>query len=200
MKNLALSARDIVTGDLWVYWKLGRPRVAAQIKCLTKGDSFETYSSDIRMALPVENLTEYLQSEISWRRSSLEDKAKVQFQISTFMGTAMFLGTPFIFNFSDLTHNLFVFVIVSLVFSLLFLLIGIILAMQAFRVSNVALLSLEEQTQDCLKVKQLLLQAIDLNELYLREKANITYVSSNCIRNGLVLFVLTFIWTFCFGR
>lgn len=200
MRNLALSLRDIISGDLWVYWKLGRPAVAARIKCLEKSNPFESYTNDIRMTLPVESLREYLQSEVSWRRSSLEDKAKVQFQISTFMGTAMFLGTPFIFNFSDLTQNLFVLLILFLVISLLFLLVGIIFAMQAFRVSNVALLSLEEQTQDCVKVKQLLLQAIDLNEFYLRDKANITYVSSNCIRNGLVVFVLAFIWTFCFGR
>ena len=176
-----------------------RPAVAAKIRRLECCDPFEAYIDDIRMSLSVDRLTCYLNREISWRRISLEDKAKVQFQISTFMGTAMFLGTPFIFSFSELNQSLFILLILSLVTSLLFLLVGIVLAMQAFKVSNVAQLSLEEQTKDGEALKQLLLHAIDLNAEYIREKANVSYVSSNCIRNGLVVFVIAFVGTLCFG-
>ena len=64
--------------------------------------------------------------------------------------------------------------------------------MKAFRTSEVALLSLEERTEDEEEQKRLLLQFIDLNEEYIRLKSNLSYVSSSCIRNGLVVFAISF--------
>ena len=164
--------------------------VDAKIERLRECDLIEAYATDIRMSLTIASLNEYLNKEISWRRASVEDKAKVQFQVFTFVSAAMFLGTPFILASKMLLVHMFILFMVSVSFG--YLLTGIILAIKAFRTSAVALLSLEEQTEDEDGQKRSLLQAIDLNEEYTRQKINLSDVSSSCIRNGLVVFAIAF--------
>lgn len=102
----------------------------------------------------------------------------------------MFLGTPLIFEFKTLFIHVLLLLLVFISFG--YLLVGIVLAMKAFRTSEVALLSLEEQTKGEEEQKRLLLHAIDLKEEHIRLKTNLSYVSSSCIRNGLVVFAISF--------
>ena len=92
MSNVASRIGNLILADFWVF--IQRQRVVhCKIKLLNECDPIDAYSDDKRLSLTLETLSEYLGTEISRRRASIEDKAKVQFQVFAFASAAMFLGT-----------------------------------------------------------------------------------------------------------
>lgn len=153
---------------------------------------------DLRLKLPLKHLKEYYNSEID-RLVRIEDKAK-----STILGITIsitIIATPSVLlptRINDLANesaNIKGLLIIALILAVAFLLLSGYLAFLAFNVGEISKPLLEDHASLKPKdqIRKTFIKYIELNALRIIQRANFLSASFDCLRNGLVLFLLVLI-------
>ena len=155
-------------------------------------------SGDPRLKLPIEYLKEYYNSEID-RLSRIEEKAKatvvgVTIAVTLITAPTILLPTT-LDDFANQADFIKWLLLISLIIAVTFLLLSGYFAFLAFSVGEISKPLLEDHISLKKKkqVRETYIRYIELNSLRIIQRANLLSASMDCLRNGLVLFLILLI-------